>query len=206
MIRTTATGPALRRRLFLGGAGGAALLLAGPRARAQTGPERLAYVGSYTPEGKGITLWRVNTGNGAMTLVSTFETENPSWIALDPQGRVLYAVNENDPEGGVTAFAVDRSSGALTKINSVSSHGKWPCHLSVHPSGKFAFAANYGTGTVAVFPLQPNGALGEASDVVGDPGPPPSRRSRPSRAPRRGTSCSTRTAASSTTSRNRTAW
>jgi 6-phosphogluconolactonase len=171
MIRTTATGPALRRRLFLGGAGGAALLLAGPRARAQTGPERLAYVGSYTPEGKGITLWRVNTGNGAMTLVSTFETENPSWIALDPQGRVLYAVNENEPEGGVTAFAVDRSSGALTKINSVSSHGKWPCHLSVHPSGKFAFAANYGTGTVAVFPLQPNGALGEASDVVGDPGP-----------------------------------
>jgi 6-phosphogluconolactonase len=171
MIRTTAPGPALHRRLFLGGAGGAALLLAGSRARAQTGPERLAYVGSYTPEGKGITLWRVNTGNGAMTLVSTFETENPSWITLDPQGRVLYAVNENEPEGGVTAFAVDRSSGALTKINSVSSRGKWPCHLSVHPSGKFAFAANYGTGTVAVFPLQPNGALGEASDVVGDPGP-----------------------------------
>ena len=162
--------PALGRRRLLAGTGAAAMLLAARRAAAQP-PEHLAYVGSYTPEGKGITLWRVNTGNGAMTLLNTFETENPSWLALNPQGRVLYAVNENEPEGGVTAFAVNHATGALTKINSVSSKGKWPCFVSVHPTGKFVLVANYGTGTVAVFPVQENGALGEASDVQGDPGP-----------------------------------
>ena len=156
------------RRAMLAGAAGTALFARAARAQPT---EHLAYVGSYTPEGKGISLWRVNTGNGAMAQVNMFETENPSWMALDPQGRVLYAVNENEPEGAVTAFAVDRASGTLTRINSVSSRGKWPCHLSVHPSGKFAFAANYGTGTVAVFPLGADGALGEASDIVGDPGP-----------------------------------
>lgn len=171
MSLMTLPSPRLSRRRLLGCGGAAALLFAGSRTFAQPGGERLAYVGSYTPEGKGITLWRVNTGDGAMTLVNTFETENPSWIALDAQNRVLYAVNENDPVGSVTAFAVDRTTGTLTKINSVSSHGKWPCHLSVHPSGKFVLVANYGTGTVAVFPVAANGALGEVSDVQGDPGP-----------------------------------
>ncbi|MDA8252476.1 MAG: lactonase family protein [Rhodospirillales bacterium] len=159
-----------RRRMLAGSGAAALMLLTARRGRAQPG-EHLAYVGSYTPEGKGITLWRANTGNGVMTLLNTFATENPSWIALDAQSRVLYAVNENEPEGGVTAFAVDRSSGALRQINAVSSRGKWPCHLSVHPSGKFVLVANYGTGTVAVLPIAENGALGEASDVQGDPGP-----------------------------------
>ena len=161
----------LGRRRMLAGTGAAALLLAGRRSLAQGAAGHLAYVGSYTPEGKGITLWHVNTANGAMTQAGTFETENPSWLALDAPGQVLYAVNENDPEGGVSAFAVNRADGGLTAINTVSSRGKWPCHLSVHPSGKFVLVANYGTGTVAVLPIMANGALGEASDVQGDPGP-----------------------------------
>ncbi|MDR3518850.1 MAG: lactonase family protein [Azospirillaceae bacterium] len=176
----------INRRTLMTGVGTSALILAtgssaiaadttmpAPGKGQKTGAasDRLAYVSSYTPEGKGITLWRVAGATGALTLVKTFEADNPSWIALDAAHHTLYAVNENEPEGGVTAYAIDPATGDLSKINTVSSKGKWPCHLSVHPSGKFVLAANYGTGTVAVFPILANGGVGEASDVQGNPGP-----------------------------------
>jgi hypothetical protein len=165
----------ITRRGLIGGsavAGAVAATSSAKRALAQGGPtERLAYVGCYTPPGEGIVLYRVNADTGAMTQVKVFSgISNPSWIALDPLHRVLYAVNEDAPSGGVSAFTVDHASGDLKLINKVDSHGKWPCHLSVHPSGKFVLVANYGTGNVSVFPILANGGLGDLTDTESDTG------------------------------------
>src|SRR5204863_7472235 len=87
----------------------------------------------------------------------------------------LYAANETATFGGtssgsVSALAIDRSSGHLTLLNTVSSEGAGPAHLSVHPSGRYVLVANYEGGTVAVLPIRPNGELGPPTDVKHDQG------------------------------------
>jgi 6-phosphogluconolactonase (cycloisomerase 2 family) len=90
------------------------------------------------------------------------ETSNPSWLSLDPSGRYLYAINE-DQRGSVSAFAVNRENGDLQPLNEVSSEGAGPAHLSVDPSGKYVFVANYGGGSIAVLPILATGGLGTAT-------------------------------------------
>ena len=146
----------------------------------------LAYVGTYSspkgPEGsrgngKGINLFQMNPSTGALTFRELFASDaNPSWLAFDPSRTHLYVANETDTyqgtgSGSVSAYSVDRSSGRLTLLNSASSQGAGPAHLSVHPSGKYVLVANYAGGTVAVLPIQPNGSLGAATDVKHDAGP-----------------------------------
>jgi 6-phosphogluconolactonase len=141
----------------------------------------LAYVGCYTPNGLGIYLFEANPATGKLTQIKVFQgadtplvsTRNPSWLAFDPQKRYLYAGNEISNFGGTTAgavsaFAVDRATGDLTYLNSVSSQGSGPAHLSVDPSGKYVLVANYGGGNVAVLPILSDGALGVATDVKND--------------------------------------
>ncbi len=123
----------------------------------------LAYVGTYTGKGgngKGIYLFEMNPETGELSLVKlAAETSNPSWISLDPSGKYLYAVNE-DQHGSVSAFSVNRANGDLQLLNTVSSAGAGPAHLSVDASGKYVFVANYGDGSIAVLPVSPTGALG----------------------------------------------
>jgi 6-phosphogluconolactonase (cycloisomerase 2 family) len=100
---------------------------------------------------------------------------NPSCLALDPSKTHLYSANEiSNFEGGnsgsVSAYSIDGSSGHLTLLNTVSSQGAGPAHLSVHPSGKFVLVANYAGGTIAVLPIRPDGSLGPATDVKKDQG------------------------------------
>jgi 6-phosphogluconolactonase (cycloisomerase 2 family) len=100
---------------------------------------------------------------------------SPSWMAIHPQGRYLYAVNEISNFGGTTsgsvsAFSINRTNGDLTLLNVVSSQGGGPAHLSVDPLGQYVFVANYGGGSVAVLPIQLNGSLGAATDVQLDIG------------------------------------
>jgi 6-phosphogluconolactonase len=160
------------RRAFLTNAGLAALGLAARRIDARATPaDHLAYVGSFTPNGSGISLWRLGASNGSMEQVNVFAADNPSWLTLDVAHRVLYCVHEADPEGRLSAFAIDAASGNLTLINSVGSGGRSQCHLSVHPSGRYVLAANYGSGTVAVASILESGGLGELTDVQGDAGP-----------------------------------
>ena len=163
------------------------LLLAAAATPAVAAPRRpgsvLAYVGSYTDattppgHGEGITLWRLDLATGAMSLVKTFPAASPSWLALDPAKRCLYAVNEidtfgPDKSGAATAYAFDRSTGDLTSLGTVSAHGRGTTFGSVHPSGKFFLVASYNSGTFAVLPIGPNGALGEAVDTAQDAGAP----------------------------------
>lgn len=147
---------------------------AGPAAapRAQGSGDRIVFVGTYTrAPSKGIYAYRLR-GDGQMTPMGTdglaAETESPSFLAVHPNQRFLYAVNEvskyeGRDAGSVSAFAIDRATGKLTLLNRVSSRGGGPCHVSLDASGRWLFVANYGGGSVAAFPVQDDGRLGEAS-------------------------------------------
>ena len=154
------------------------------KSRAASGPI-LAYVGTYSspqgPEGskgngQGIYLFAMDRATGTLTPREMFaHPMNPAWLAFDPSRTHLYSANETPTyqgasSGSVSAFAIDRSSGHLTLLNTVSSEGAGPAHLSVHPSGRYVLVANYAGGTVAVLPIRAGGELGAATDVKRDQG------------------------------------
>ena len=145
----------------------------------------LAYVGTYSspqgPEGsrgngQGIYLFQMDPATGALSQRELFaDDSNPSCLAFDPSRTHLYAANETatfqgTKSGSVSAFSINRSNGRLARLNTVSSYGAGPAHLSVHPSGKYVLVANYAGWTVAVLPIQSNGELGSATDVKEDGG------------------------------------
>ncbi len=178
----------ISRRAFLQGA--TALALTGPavaRARQANLANKsiLAYVGTYSssqgPEGskgngQGIYLFQMDPSTGALSQRELFlSASNPAWLDFDPSRTHLYSANEtatfqDTNSGSVSAFSIDRSNGHLTLLNTVSSQGAGPAHLSVHPSSKHVLVANYAGGTVAVLPIRPNGELGPATDVKQDQG------------------------------------
>jgi 6-phosphogluconolactonase len=121
------------------------------------------YVGTYTKgTSKGIYAYKFQAGTGKLTSIGLAgESSNPSFLAVHPNQRFLYAVNEN-AKGMISAFAID-ANGNLKPINQVSSKGADPCHLSIDKTGKWLFVANYTSGSAAAFPINANGALGEAS-------------------------------------------
>ena len=140
-------------------------------ATAPGGPKAyLVYVGTYTgPGSRGIYLSRLDTVTGHLeALELAAETPNPTFLALHPNGRFLYAANEigefgAKPTGSVTGYSIDPSSGHLTRLNSRTSAGGGPCHLVVDPSGRNVIVANYGGGSVGVLPVGVDGTLGEPS-------------------------------------------
>ncbi len=140
------------------------LLAATAFAGAAGSPAYFAYVGTYTgPASKGIYVYRFEPSTGELTTIGlAAEAINPSFLASDPKGAYLYAVGEAGG-GVVSAFRIDRKTGKLTPLNRVSSRGSSPCALSVDRTGKFVFAANYGSGSVALFPIKADGSLAEAS-------------------------------------------
>src|SRR5579864_2163515 len=135
----------------------------------------LFYVGTYTQDGstsKGIYAYRFDAATGQSTSLGlAAETTNPSFVALHPSGRFLYAVNElgnykGPNSGGVSAFSVDRATGKLTFLNEVPSRGADPCYIIVDKAGKYVLVANYTGGSIAVFPVLADGKLGKASEFV----------------------------------------
>jgi 6-phosphogluconolactonase len=146
---------------------------AAPGAAQQAAADWIMYVGTYTrAPSKGIYAYRFQGTTGQLAPMGAAglaaETENPSFLAVHPNQRFLYAVNEvsryeGRDAGSISAFSIDRGTGALTLLNRVSSRGGSPCHLELDRSGKWLFAANYGGGSVAAFPVHPDGKMGEAS-------------------------------------------
>jgi 6-phosphogluconolactonase len=141
------------------------------------------YVGTYTDgESKGIYRLLLDPATGALTPEgSPAETVSPSFLALSHDGTRLFAVNETgdaatDPAGGVTSFAVDPATGALTLLSRVSSSGPAPCHLSLDKGDRHVLVANYWGGSVAVFPVQPDGRLGGPTAFVRHAGQNPTPR------------------------------
>ena len=135
----------------------------------------VAYVGTYTTprgtnHGEGIHILEMNPSTGALTPRDVLKSEsNPAWLALNRDRTRLYSANEvatpGSGSGSVSAYAVDRATGQLTLLDTVSSEGGGPAHLSIHPGGKHVLVANYAGGSVAVLPLEPDGRLAPASDV-----------------------------------------
>jgi 6-phosphogluconolactonase len=124
----------------------------------------LVYVGTYTGDkSKGIYAYRFHPDSAqADSIGLVAETGSPSFLAVHPNGRFLYAVNETQ-SSTVTAFAIDRETGRLRQLNQVSSRGSGPCHLVVDKTGQTLFVANYGSGSVAAFPVRKDGSLGDAA-------------------------------------------
>jgi 6-phosphogluconolactonase len=177
---------------------GGASMLSNSRLSAQpdkvTGP-LMAYVGTYTSplqnmrdtqvdlppgNGRGIHMYHVDRDTGFMTAAGLHEMgTSPSALAFSEAGTRLYSANEterigDEEHGSISAFAVSPVDGTLTLMNSVSSGGKGPAHLSVHPSGRFVLVANYFGGCVAVLPILSDGRLGRLTDLkkdVGNVGP-----------------------------------
>lgn len=141
-----------------------------------------AYLGTYTGDigqqknGEGIYRFDVHPHTGELSnLTLVAKTPSPSWIVLHPSKRFLYAINElfhyEGNNGSVSAFEVDRATGNLRPLNTVSSGGSGPAHMSVDATGKWAFVANYMGGSIAVLPIHSDGSLGEAVFVHHDVGP-----------------------------------
>src|SRR6266566_1048254 len=129
---------------------------------ARTDPDQL-YVGTYS---ESIYLVRMDRRSGELMRVGAVNAgANPSFLSIHPNGRVLYAVNELEPTGAVSAFAIESGTGALTRLNEQPSGGGAPCYVSVERSGRAALVANYAGGSVALLPIEPNGGLGPAHVV-----------------------------------------
>jgi 6-phosphogluconolactonase len=139
--------------------------------------ELLVYAGTYTSgKSEGIYLFRLNLTSGELKHVATTKgVKDPSFLALAPSRRYLYAVNEVEEfagkkSGALSAFAVDQRTGELRLLNQQPSLGGAPCYVIVDRAGRFVLVANYAGGNVAVLPIRRDGSLGEATDVKQDLG------------------------------------
>lgn len=146
--------------------------------------ELYAYVGTYTRpirfgtdevldgRGEGIYVFRVNPSSGALEPCDIMkEVVNPSFLALNPEKCFLYAVNETkeykgEPTGTVSSFSVDPEEGEFEPLNERPTRGADPCHVTVDKTGSYVFVANFGNGSVSVYPVMEDGSLGEFAEFV----------------------------------------
>ncbi|MET0298647.1 MAG: lactonase family protein [Flavitalea sp.] len=128
--------------------------------------------GTYTNgDSKGIYVLKFNPKTAAITPLSvTTGVENPSYLAVSKNEQFVYAVNENggDKPGEVSAFSFNKKAGTLTFLNKQQTSGDHPCYVSIDNSGKWVFTANYSGGNFAVLPVNADGSLGKAAQVVDD--------------------------------------
>lgn len=128
------------------------------------------YTGSYTQPGnsnsQGIHIYCLDPSSGTLEFVEAAASgPNPSFMALHPNGRFLFAANEL-AEGLVSSFAVDPGSGRLSFLNRQPVHGSAPCYLTCDPTGAWLLAANYGDGSLSVLPVHVDGSLGSLAQRV----------------------------------------
>lgn len=169
----------LHRLLILGtllAAAGATADEAGSIPTANEPDKVRIYIGTYTRgESQGIYLCELDRSTGKISLVGPAVSgaesiANPSFLALHPDGRFLYAVSEVDAyqetRGGAVAALAIGPDGQLSLVNHRPSGGVGPCHVAVDRAGRNALVANYGSGSAAVLPIGPDGSLAPATSVV----------------------------------------
>lgn len=137
---------------------------------AQTSPKSRYYhllVGTYTSgKSEGIYVYRFDTETGELSHLHTAKgIDNPSFVSLSPDGRYLYAVNEQS-DGMVSAFRFNQSTGALELLNEQPSGGGAPCYLTVDQQGKHVFVGNYSGGSLSVLPIMGDGRLGDPVQTI----------------------------------------
>lgn len=144
-----------------------------PSVQAAEPKEYFVYFGTYSRgASKGIYRARFDAATGKLSPAElAIEAADPSFLAIHPNGRFLYAVEENadtrrTPGRGVSAYALDAATGKLTHLNYQSAGGASPCHITVDPSGKTVMVANYSSGSIAAIRLQPEGSLGAMGSEI----------------------------------------
>jgi 6-phosphogluconolactonase len=128
--------------------------------------------GSAAADAPGIHAFHFDDATGALTAGASFAgITHPSFLTVHPNRRWLYAVSEtglvaNGAVGSVWALRFDAGTGAIEAINQRSSDGDWPCHVQLDATGEWLLAANYGTGSVAMYHVEADGALSDMADFI----------------------------------------
>ncbi len=134
-----------------------------------TAPGNTTYLfaGTYTGSGSnGIHVYGFNNNTGVLRHISETRAENPSFLAVSANGRYVYAVNENNPAGELSAFAFDTKFASLRFLNKQSTGGGSPCYVALSADGNYAAVANYMGGSLALFPIEADGKLGPALQII----------------------------------------
>jgi 6-phosphogluconolactonase len=142
-----------------------------------------AFIGTYTSktDSKGIYSFHFDSGTGRLTSMAlAATTQDPSFLTVASNEKYLYAVNElsefnGKKSGAVTSYSLDPKSGKLAQLNQVPSGGADPCYVSFDQTGKYLLVANYTGGSVATFPVTPDGRIGTASAFVQHTGSGPNK-------------------------------
>ena len=167
-----------------------ALFLAVMNLQSARATDALVFIGTYTRDGRshGIYSLRLDLATGALTAPTlAAEAQNPTFLALHPDKRHLYAGGElratkDQPQGGVSAFAIDAAAGTLALLNQQPTGDGATTHVTVDATGRMAMAANYGAGYVCALPIDAAGRLGERSayfEITGPLGPNQARQEKP---------------------------
>ena len=144
------------------------------------------FVGTYTEGGavnganagsKGIYVYNFDAATGESTPVSTIAADNPSYLALAPDGKFLYSVNETNgaKPGSVSAFSFDRSTGKLAFLDKQPSGGADPCYVAVDARRKWLMVANYSGGSYSALPISADGWLRPLTQTVQHSGSGPNK-------------------------------
>jgi 6-phosphogluconolactonase len=138
-----------------------------------TTTKHFVFFGTYTEHGsQGIYVADFDSSNGRLTsLRLAAKTQQPSFLAVAPNLKFLYAINElgqfnGQPTGAVSAFSIDHATGQLSLLNQVSSRGPGPAHIVLDRTAANLLVANYDGGSIAVFHLLLDGRIGESTAYV----------------------------------------
>lgn len=162
-------------------------IAAGSELSAQPGSKDIIYAGTNSArDGKGIYVLEFDRQQGKLKEIQTLdEGRGPGFLALSPDKDFLYSIYSqgtiDDGNGAVMSFKIDPFSGHLKKLNEQSIGVKGAAHISIDPRGRYAYTANYGDGSVTVFPINSDGSLAKPSDYIKHTGSSidPKRQTRP---------------------------
>lgn len=164
--------PAIARRVALIAALATTTMIAAEK-KVPAPKEFFVYFGTYTgPKSKGIYRSRLDVATGKLSPAEVAaECSAPAFLAAHPTEKFLYAIDEasdpaTKPGRGLAAYSLDQKTGGLVLLNEQTAGGSGPCHLTVDHDGKSVLVANYGGGSVAAVPLQPDGRLGALGTFI----------------------------------------
>jgi 6-phosphogluconolactonase len=133
--------------------------------------ENYLITGTYTGgKSEGIYVYKFNSSDGSYKGVSHAHTSNPSYVAISPNEKFVYAVLENAGNNGkggeISAFSFDKATGNLTYINQQPTGGDHPCYVEIDKTAKWVVAGNYSSGSLSILPVKADGSLGTATTHI----------------------------------------
>ena len=131
--------------------------------------EYYLFIGTYTNgPSLGIYVYKFNITNGDAQPVDSIASKNPSYLAISPTGKYVYAVSENgsNTEGEINAYTFDKLTGKLKFLNKQQSGGTDPCYIAESRNSKWLMVANYSSGTISALPVSIDGSIGSIAEII----------------------------------------